>query len=613
VAHPKVEALVRRITLVVAQDLGTAPPDRLPELREYDEELLLRLAENIDIPARLAPGRDAVLKAAGGRAEDDRPKLRGLLTDLVADCAYAIEPEGRLPEPGSVEGRSRLARSTCQAYAELATPARLAEKLFENGRPDDIGLFPAPDETGDAVAARALVLGIIGRTEGAENDVLKDLVRVGRGGAATEAARLLLAANADFRTLPGRRQREVVVNDVAARLEKGFAAPRQVSVIENVMAAAIQERTFAANWGATALGGASRRAGEQVAGIHRTLAAKGWSPLQPAVPPAERPESVHGLIKRMQDAVRELTGAPESLWNDELAPMPETRELAEVLVASESGTGAIYLDEDHAAWVLRQVTVDGPDRLAADRVQGVQDAMQSVGLTLSAQAMPAGRTGEPGSTEFDALAFGTSHAFSEDFGNELVVRTLPADLAAQVVAPEPPFADPAWAPAVRGLAHAIDEADGRDAVPSQTLRELAGQHPGGIAPAAVDVLVRESGIPGDARAAVVQEGAQRVEQAFKLLPAQVKAWQEAGTTDLAERSYAYGQALGAELRALVADREPATVERGGAQFGHEDPSFKFLPHRDPATASSAKVEAPSESPAARPNAAANTRSRHLGR
>ncbi|HWD81003.1 MAG TPA: hypothetical protein VG497_19050 [Kribbella sp.] len=615
--HPKVEALVRKVQQVVAEDLEVPVPDRLPELREYDETLLLRLAESTDIPARLAPGRDAVLKAAGGRAEDDRPKLRALLTDLAADCAYSLEPQRPLPAPGHPEGRIRLGRATCQAWSELATPARLAAKVFENGRPDDIGLFPAPDETGDAVGARALVLGIIGRSEGIERDVLADLVRTGRGGTATAAARLLLAANPDYRTLPGRKQRESVVNDIAARLEEGFATPRPLSEIENVIAATIEERTLAAGWGSAALTAASVRANGQVAGIQKTLAAKGWAPLRPAEPPAGRPESVHEFVTRTKDAIRELTGAGATLWNDELAPMPENRDLAEVLVAHDTDSGTIHLDVDHAAWVLRQVTADGPDRLAADRVPAVRDAVQSVGMTLATQAVPAERTGAAGSTEFDALAFGTSHAFSEDYFNELVVRTLPADLAAQVAAAEPPFADTTWAPAVRGLAHAIDEADERDAVPSQTLRELAGQYPEGIAPAAVDVLVRESDIPGDVRAAVVQEGAQLVTQAFRLLPDQVRAWQDAGTDagtgDLADRSYAFGHALGAEVRRLVAERETAATGRDGVQIAHDDHSFKFLAHRDPATATSTTAARPTEAPVPRPGAAPQTKPRDFGR
>ncbi|MEU4603162.1 hypothetical protein AB0F43_09305 [Kribbella sp. NPDC023972] len=587
-ADPTVLDLIRKVNQLVVKDTGgwsMATGDQLPELREYDEERLRRLADNLDIPARLAPGRAAILAAAGGRAEDDRPNVRMDLQNLVADCAYSLGPAGPVPEPGDPNGRIVLEKAVCQAYAELATPKRLAAELFENGQPDDVGMFPAPDEKGDAVAARALVLGITSRTRFSEteDEVLTALVRAGRGRIATEAAGLLLAENENFGTLPYHQQ-EAVRSHVAADLERSFATERKQPSVEGVLAATIKDRYLAASWGAAAIDGASKEGNQQVASRHTP-------------PPAERPQSVPELIERMQGAIGQLTDVRTTQWNHQTAPMPPGREFDALSVANDVEDGTLYLHPDRVDWVLAQVTVDGPDQLTPERAEAVREAMQAVGVKLTELAAPeaaatdtAAQAARP---EFDALAFGTTHGFSEDYLNQMITRTLPADLAEQVVASEPPYVDDTWTPAVRGFAQSIDGVMGRRAEPSETLGQLAGRHPAGIASRAAELVVRASGVPREDRPAVVQEVAERVDDAFKVLPDQVKAWKEAGTTDaqITAKSHQFGQVLGAEAHAIARSRAP------------EDPNLRFVPGRDLASARSASVTAPDSTPAANPTAA----------
>jgi hypothetical protein len=297
-----VEDLIRTINRLVVEDTegrSMAVGDELPELADFEEGPLRRLAENLDIPARLAPSRKAILDRDSGQdneeealreAYDERPAIGDAVTYVVAASAYSLAPQERLPAPGDPDGRSRLGWAVAKDYAELAARPRIVPKLIVNGGPDDLGIIPLPDETGDAVAARALVLGIAARTGSNENDVLKRLVRAGRGGTAPAAARMLLETNPTFTRLMGPEQQDVVVRIVAAELERGFATDRPLPTIENAMAYTIVERAQAAEWGAAAVNVASRRATAEVEELREVLEAKEAAGRTPATEQRPTPQ-----------------------------------------------------------------------------------------------------------------------------------------------------------------------------------------------------------------------------------------------------------------------------------------------------------------------------------
>ncbi|GAA3119610.1 hypothetical protein JOF29_006412 [Kribbella aluminosa] len=232
-AAADVDKLAHRVIQLVERDTvdgvsGLRPGDRLA-LDPAHVELLEPLAQNLDLPGRLAPMMRRFTKRQDPERPDRRDPLwhdpregaRRGLTTLVARCADALEPDPQLPPPDDAEARNRLATAVSRAYAANATP-RLVEHLFPNGRPDDLGLFTPPQLEGDVAAARAMAIAIGARTATREEDVLRKLVAEGHGGAAHAAADLLLKERPDFKSLPTGEQ-PGIRRHLARGIEAGFA------------------------------------------------------------------------------------------------------------------------------------------------------------------------------------------------------------------------------------------------------------------------------------------------------------------------------------------------------------------------------------------------------
>jgi hypothetical protein len=225
VADAEVDKLARRVVRLVEADTvdgvsSLRPGERL-QLDERHEKLLKPLAQNLDLPARLAPMAHKFAHHGDPRWHDPREDARRGLTALVARSADALAPDSSLPPPENAKARDRLATAVTRAYAVNATP-RLVEHLFPNGRPDDLGRFAPPQLEGDVAAARAMAIAIGARTAAREEDVLRKLVADGDGGAAYAAADLLLKNRTDYERLPD-EQKPGIRRHLARSIEAGFA------------------------------------------------------------------------------------------------------------------------------------------------------------------------------------------------------------------------------------------------------------------------------------------------------------------------------------------------------------------------------------------------------
>jgi hypothetical protein len=589
-ADPVVEDLIRAINREVVADTGgrsMAVGDELPELADFDEGPLRRLADNLDIPARLAPSPVAILErdsrqtdeeAAFAPTRDERPAIGAAVTYVVAASAFSMAPQERVPPAGDPEGRSRLEWAVAKDYAELAARRRIVPKLVQNGGRDDLGSIPLPDETGDAVAARALVLGIAARTSSNEDDILKRLVRAGRGRVASAAARTLLATNPTFTRLMVPEQQEVIVRIVAAEMERGFATDRPRPTIENAMAFTIVERAQAAEWGAAAVNLASKRATAEVEELREVLEAKEAAGRTPAAEqrptpqeqglPADRPANLPELMRRIQKAVAELTGAPESLWNGEIEPLQTPG------LVRPSADGALLLDRDDAALPLFDLTQEGS--LDPEQSRAIRKAIQEATETYLQWAVPEGHTpdseaaAQRSSPRHGAVNVAVGVALAEIVQSEIIRRTLPPDLADQLPATEPPYRDPQFAPAARRFALVVDNVKGLETDPSETLRRMAGQDHQGAGRAVGELLVANSGIPAELRPAAVQMIGDTVVDGFDEL-AELNLADE---TEMARRSARHGRDLGNLVNAMVrvyendpefAQQDRAATERTAAE------------------------------------------------
>lgn len=614
-ADALVEELVRTLhSLVVADTQGRArlTRDVLPELlagdeveRANEERLLHRLALNRDIPARLAPSREAIRRQADGLASqpayDERPEIRAVLTRVVARAAGTLDPDRPVPPAGDLDGRRRFGAAVYNAYAELARQ-RLEPQLFPNGREDDLGIVPVPDETGDAVAARALVLGIGARTGQNENDVLKELVRAGRDCAAQAAARMLLGRNRDFTRLPSHEQREAVVRATAQRLETGFATERPLPEIENVLAYTMQERAFAADWGARVVDRASEYGNEQVADLRRLFdqypslgqpqAGAETAPAQPG-PPTERPASVEELLQRVDGVVREVTGADDSLWTGEVRPFTTLDEPYRVGV---NDFGAILLHPDLAAVPLRGLTqaeTGEPNRLDPEQAQAARAALQELIAAQARLSVPAGTTlagetrAQDDSPEYHVVNLGSADAFAAAYLEPITRRALPAELADQVLAAEPqPHSDPELALATQWFARVIDNVKGMGTDPSETLRRMAGQDHRGAGTAVGELLVANSRIPRAFRPAAVRMIGKTVVSGFDELPEQVAdAARWSSPEDPAELARRFGDDLGRQVHELL-----RAVENNPTLANRDDPGMALTPQP-------VRLDRPAERPA----------------
>jgi hypothetical protein len=131
VADARVSALIRRINELVEADTGSrslAVGDQITRrVTRSDQRRLRLLVDNLDIPARLAPGPGE---------KDRRPRIRAALIETVAGCAGVLEPQEPAEESLYPYGRSRFETANSRLYAQYETP-RLVAELRPDGQSDD--------------------------------------------------------------------------------------------------------------------------------------------------------------------------------------------------------------------------------------------------------------------------------------------------------------------------------------------------------------------------------------------------------------------------------------------------------------------------------------------
>jgi hypothetical protein len=505
------------------------------------------LADNLDLPGRLAPSVSAVLKHRDGQSYDRRVDIRAGLTEMVALYADALAPDADLPEPVDAGNRDRLATAVTRAYAAFATP-RLTPGLFQNGRPDDLGRFPPPVLEGDPAAARAMALAIGARIARGEEYVLNHLVAAGHGGAAQAAAGLLLRERPEYKRLPDSQKVEIA-RQMARDIESGFAVRDLRQAATRELTEEMENRRVDIAGGAGAINAVSAMATQELHQLQEDLQKiRYWEepgvPVQPGLP-AQRPESVIDLVERVQGAVGELTAAPESLWNGEIQPWPDMTG-----PTSQSADGTFGLSRD-GALQLYQLTQRGADQLDPEQLRAARETLQDVTAAYARWAVPAGQPRQ----EFTSAQLAVSEQFAADNFNDVVRRTLPPELAAQVMTPEAPPVGTARGQVARGFANAVDNLKGLDTRPSESLRLMAGS--ADIGATAGEVLVTYSELPAADRQAAVQAIAASVERGFDELP----------TDATPSEALIYGQELG---RKANAHTFPAG---SSARFGAADPAL----------------------------------------
>ena len=265
-----VDRLVQKVTRLVEKDtIDGVASRRPPELSDGHVEMLQPLADNLDLPGRLATKLRVVSNHQDGRWHDPREDVRAGLTELVARCADSLEPDPSLPSPVDTAARDRLGRAVTRAYAANATP-RLVAGMFPNGRPDDLGRFPPPQLEGDVAAARAMAVAIGARTGAGEDTVLKRLVAAGHGGAAYEAAGMLLETRPDYHRMPADQQ-PGIRRQLASSIEAGFAQRDVRQAEERELTEELENRREDVTGGAGAIDTASRMATDELGKLNASL------------------------------------------------------------------------------------------------------------------------------------------------------------------------------------------------------------------------------------------------------------------------------------------------------------------------------------------------------
>ncbi|MEI8409112.1 MULTISPECIES: hypothetical protein [unclassified Kribbella] len=599
-ADPKAEALLRKLNDLVrarTRRPPAAPDARLPELNPMNEWLFRQLADNLDIPARLAPTPAALLNPGTWESRDRQAGIRAAMTQMVAACAENLEPNSLLPAPEDQGHRDRLGAALSEAFAVQVTP-EVVPGLMPNGRPGDLGVFTPPVLEGDPAAARALALAIGARTRQTDEQVLTALVGAGRGGAAPAAARMLLDTKPRFATLP-RPEQEAVVGRVAQELETRFASRDLSRAQARKLTEEVENRREDITGGATAVDEAGKVAAEEIRDLHELMdklpaSHRANQARAAAEALASKPESVPQLFERVQGAVGELTGAPGTLWNGQIEQMPPEGAGRRI---AQSRDGTIFISAQTEA-ALQALT--GPNgRLDPEQVADARAGLQAVSGTLAQLAVPEDHTAaheaaaDTVSPRFKTLSNAVSQAFSEDCLNEIVKRTLPPEIAQQLTAPEPPQAETRFAPAARGLASAVDAAADRPA--GETLRRMAGEGRSGMSIAAAEVVVSDSAIPKVQRPFAVAEIAESIDKGFDDLPTAAAAWGD----DAAGQSRTYGENLGQQALSMAREFEPPG----------QDATTRFLPGLDPAVSALDGVDPQ----AARPGTAANAATANEGK
>ncbi|MEU4196219.1 hypothetical protein AB0E69_30230 [Kribbella sp. NPDC026611] len=490
-ADANLHALVRAVSRLVAEDTkgwSSATADEIARrLTLSDQRRLRPLADNLDVPARLAPGPGEV---------DRRPEIRGALTELVAHCAAVLEPDVEPAATEHVFGRNRLGMAMSRAYAAFATP-RLVAQLGRDWKQDDLGLFPQPVLEGDAASARALAIAIIARKSGSEQAVLTELVAAGRGAVAPAAAEMLLQFRPEYEALPAATRGAVqrLISDQLEAVFEGTERHRLEPGRDPIEV--LQDRQAAVGVGSAAITAASIGATAEIAELFDK---GGWPE------PVRRPGSMHELYERIRGAVGELTGVPESRWNGRVEFPPRSDDAA-IQVTEE---------QQHA---LEKLVAGRP--LDAEEATLARAGIQSAAASLTGLAVPAeyGRTDEAEARtlapKFLAVERAVGTAFAEDHFGEIVDRTLPPALAYQVRrAPHEP--DRRFAPAARAFASVVDAATDRQR--GETLREMAGQGRTRMAMVAAEALVAGSAVLNVEGPFAKQMIAGEIDRGFEALP-----------------------------------------------------------------------------------------------
>ncbi len=547
-ADANVEKLVQKVDALVVKDtvdgVSSLRRGQTPELSAGHVEMVKPLADNLDIPQRLATSLHSI-SGTEGRWRDRREDARLGLTELVAMRANALEPDPSLPLAADPAARDRLARAVSRAYAFNATP-RLVAGLFPNGRPDDLGRFPLPQLEGDVAGARAMAVAIGARTAQGEDAVLKRLVAAGHGGAAHEAAAMLLEVRMDYARLP-EGQQAGIHRQLTRTIEAGFGDRDMERAAERELTEELEYRTRDIAGGVDPIDAAGGIARDEVGKLHESLEKIDYweKPAESRPPglPAERPQSRDDLLQRVHGTVGELTGAQVSPWNGENFPWPDmtTR-------TTQSLDGTLYLSQD-ARRELHELTRHGTSELTPEQVRGARGALQEL---TAEYALMAGRTAQEGlvarmtETEFTPAERAVAAEFAAQNLNDIAVRTLPPELAAQVMTPEPLYPDSQQGQVVRGFANAVDNVKGLDTEPSESLRRMAGSADFGTT--AGELLVANSALSESDRPAAVQAIAETVDRGFADLPA----------TATASQALMYGQELGRKAYAhTLAPDSPA--------------------------------------------------------
>ncbi|WP_432888657.1 hypothetical protein ACQPYH_08195 [Kribbella sp. CA-245084] len=471
-ADAEVSGLIRSINRLVERDTGSfslAIGDQITHrVGRSDQRQLRLLADNLDIPARLAPRP---------REDDRRVEIRAALVETVASCAGVLEPRESVEESLYPSGRSRFETANSRLYAQYETP-RLVAELRPDGQSDDLGVFLPPMIDGDLLAAHASVVAISARTGRPEPAVLRELVAAGRGAHATAAARLLLQSRPGFTALPAPERNELTTA-IADHLEAQFENhERQAPGPE--IGAVLADRQQLAGFGSTAITTASQDANEEIAHLHEFFDKIGWPPA------VETPDSVNELCGRIQGAVGEALDAPNSRWDGQ--------------IKREPGAGTtLVLPMEQATALRKLIESSRTHPLSPADATAARSAFQAVAAEYARWAVPE-EYDERHEAAADSVApryvnieqaVGT--AYAEDHVRELADRTLPYELAIQVRHAHPPAADQRLAPAARAFAAVIDNAAGLEE--GETLRRMAGEGRVLMVQSAVDELVAASAVP----------------------------------------------------------------------------------------------------------------------
>ncbi|MER7244075.1 hypothetical protein [Kribbella sp. NPDC000426] len=511
-ADAQVSGLIRSINELVERDTGSwslAVGDQITQrVTRSDQRQLRLLADNLDIPARLAPRPGE---------EDKRAEIRAALIETVASCAGVLEPREPVQESLYPYGQSRFEAANSRLYAQYETP-RLAAELRPDGRPDDLGLFAPPRIEGDVLAAHAAVVAISARTGRPERAVLRELVGAGRGAHAMAAARLLLQSRPGFTALPAPERNELTTA-IADHLEARFENhERQTPGPE--IGAVLADRQQLAGFGSTTITTASQDANEEIAHLHQSFDKLGWPPA------VETPESVDELCRRIQGSVEELLDAPKSRWDVRINPgTPSVEQVSALQKLIESN---------------RTHPLSPVDATAA------REAFQTVATAYVRGAVPEEydhrheAAADAVAPRFANIEEAVSTAYAEDHVRELADRTLPYELAIQVRHAHPPAPDQRLAPAARAFAAVIDKAAGLEN--GETLRRMAGEGRVLMVQAAVDGLVAASAVPNVERQFVAGRITDEADRQFDALD-----------TGDAER---YGADIGEMAVSMAHQRQP---------------------------------------------------------